>query len=89
MGDRGSRPSSPQAYNNFPIRKPLQNMKDFPSSPPLRGSLSLNKDFCEVLDNGSLQDVEKMLESCGAKPEVSRKYKFTLLLSIICVPIYF
>ncbi len=37
---------------------------DSPAKNPL-----LNKDFNEVLENGSLDDISNMLESCAAKPD--------------------
>lgn len=42
-------------------------------SPP-RGDTNstslLNKDFCEVMDTGTMEDVAYLLEACGPKPEV-------------------
>jgi hypothetical protein len=38
-----------------------------PSSP---SKSVLNRDFCEVLDRGTIEEVANLLESCGAQPEV-------------------
>jgi hypothetical protein len=35
---------------------------------PAKNSL-LNKDFCEMLESGSMEDIAKLLESSAAKPE--------------------
>lgn len=35
------------------------------------GPSTINKDFCEVLDRGSLDDVARLMESTGPRPEVS------------------
>lgn len=65
MGDRSSYPELSSSSS-----KPLIPINTFRVSSPMRENHALNKDFCEVLRTGKLEDVEKMIESCGAQPEV-------------------
>lgn len=61
------------SYDNAPIGNlgashngPIGGSSSLP--PPINASL--NRDFVEVLDRGSLEDVARLLESSAAKPEV-------------------
>ena len=79
MGDRGSRPSSPQAYNrpghiatSNEIYHPsyMQNQQML-GSPYALGHVAMNREFCEALDNGTLDDIGILLQAYDPKPEVS------------------
>ena len=43
------------------------------------GASTINRDFCDVLDRGSLDDVARMMESTGPRPEVGYKLLFSEL----------
>lgn len=70
MGDQALPPGGPEGFNprNSAVRGSTGYNYAFPSDSPAKNPL-LNKDFHEVLENGSLEDVSNMLESCAAKPD--------------------
>ncbi len=82
---RSSNPRNNQRYDRSTNRTSLQTsytnggFKSPGAAPSMSPSKSaLNRDFCDVLDRGTIDDVAHLLESSGTQPEV-RTYLFLLI----------
>ena len=74
MGDFASRPTSPPANSNQTNMKlPIgRNYQYFGAAQPIQiDNNPMNRKFCEVLDNGSLNDIRALLNAYEPKPQVS------------------